>query len=216
MILLALAAQTVSVPLWRNIEAGMSPDQTATVLRSMEGIKSVTVKSKRGKAEDVEISYVDYGVPLGEQHVLLNPSFSDSQLTEIVLSTAPCESEGKVFADSVATSLAEKYGPAKPVSYTDRGGVEVAQGLAFSNGVTRATLFTNVDTPEPPRRLNASDLGYPMRQLVYNRQMRRCARDNGRSLEVRIVYSSEAASAAAADGTAIQNKAKEKALKDGL
>lgn len=214
----SIPAMAETVPLWQGLNQGMTPAQVASTLSSMDGIKSVKIKSKKGIPEDVEISYVSEGLPLGDVEVYLNPTFVASQLVSVEIMKGNCESEGRVFAELIFTSLTEKYGQSRPIKYVDNGGVEVGNDLAFSNGATRITVKITTKTPRLPAVPSEGQTSflYNSQRMSYLEQMTRCARDNGRSLAVFITYKSEALSQSGQDAFAKTQEARGKAVKDGL
>lgn len=211
-------AMAETVPLWQGLNQGMTPAQVASTLSSMDGIKSVKIKSKKGIPEDVKISYVSEGMPLGDVEVYLNPTFVASQLVSVEILKGNCESEGQVFAELILTSLTEKYGQSRPITYVDSGGVDVGNAIAFSNGITRVTVKITTKTPRPPALPldGQTSFLYNSQRMTYLEQMTRCARDNGRSLAVEITYTSEVVSQRGQDALQNTQEAKGKAVKDGL
>lgn len=136
------------VPLWRDLRVGMTPEQAAVALRSVEGISDVEVRrDRRGRFRSLRIKYSPSGVVLDGLKVEVQPVFSADGLQEVNLSGSACAGAARERGNRLGSALAERYGQRARERVVDEQGVQIEERIAFWNEQTRVRMSWRIDAP---------------------------------------------------------------------
>lgn len=211
--------------IWRDMRAGMSPEQFAESLRKVEGIKAVDVTRKGKKPARVKISYVSgNGIVIGDLNPSVNPLFVNDRLESITLSETQCYSTVEAKIEKLASALGEKYPKQQRVKVVSPDGVSVDTQRAFYNDDTRVTVsIASIENPYPQHLYGgtgfmaaANKLANSMADSNYNSAIEACPLDKGRKATIGLEYASQQQFLIEHSKEDADRAAKAKATKDGL
>ena len=219
-------AETGSQPvIWRDLRAGMSPEQFAEGLRKVDGIKAVDITRKGKKAAKVRITYAaGNGIAIGDLNAAITPTFTNDRLESISLSEADCYSTAAAKTEKLVAALGEKYPHQQRVRVVNSDGVSIDAQRAFYNDEARVTLsVTPIDNPYPQHLYGgtgfvaaANKLANSMADSNYNSAIEACPLDKGRKATIGLEYISQAQFTIDHSKESADRLAKAKATKDGL
>ena len=229
LILQLAAAQGLPVSsnpvLWRDFQSGMSPEQAAEKMRSLDGVVEANVnRSRKGKFKSIDIKYKDRGVSIGQEQMTLVPVFVGDVLTELELSSSACASVAAERMKILRQSLIEKYGRFAPERVIDENGVEVEKRGAFWNDQTRVRMSFQINAPsldytpsyggKTSRAL--AGLANLMNRQAYEAAVAACPSDQGATVTYTLNYSSQRQFLVDHDAEVKAREAKTKATRDAL
>ena len=216
---------TIGPVLWRDFRFGMTPEQTADVLRKIDGIKSVEVIRKPKKPTSLRITYTSAGVMVAEKRIGVAPLLENDRLTEVSIVNDSCASVGTEFAKQTALALKEKYPQHGREKVVDGNGVFVQYRFAFWNEGTRVRLSFSESNPGAyiPHTYGTGKVGGALANFAnavadasVESARAECPADIGKRLTTTIDYSSQAAFLAENQENGARQNAKAKELKDSL
>ncbi len=191
----------LGTPLWRDFRVGMTPEQVADVLRTVEGVSQATVKrNSRNKFSRISIKYSDFGVRVGDMKLEIEPVFENVQLDEINLSGRDCLSISTERMKLLRDSLSERYGHFVREKVVDENGVEFEQRAAFWNDDTRVRMSWQVQNPSKEYYSSSgrgvqgalAGLATMLSQQSYEDAVKACTADSGSTVTTTLNYSSQA------------------------
>lgn len=211
--------------IWRDLRAGMTPEQFADSLRKADGIKSVDVTRKGKKPAKVRIAYsVGDGMPIGDLNVAVTPSFVDDHLDSVSLTETSCYSAAKAKIEKLMSLLGDKYPHQQKVTVVNSDGVSTDTQRAFYNDEARVTLsVSTIENPYPQHLYGgsgfvaaANKLANSMADSNYNSAIEACPLDKGNKATLQLEYVSQVQFSLAHNKESADRAAKAKATKDGL
>lgn len=225
-----VTAPTVGEPamplLWRDLQIGMSPEQAAEKIRTIDGVKDVKVnRNKKSKFKSVDVKYKDQGVQIGPDQMVLTTLFDAESLSEISLSSSACASAAVEKMKVLRDSLTEKYGNVAPEKVVDENGVEIEKRAAFWNDEIRVRMSWQVNVPSQiytstygnGKLGNAlAALSNSMSQSAYDAAVNACPDDRGSTVLTTINYSSQSKFLVEHEAQVKARDAKAKATRDAL
>lgn len=145
---LANSPSPPSAPLWRELRVGMTPEQAAVAIRSVEGVSEAEVRrDRRGRFRSLRIRYLASGVIVDGLRVEVQPVFLTERLQEVNLSGTACAGAATERAARLGAALRERYGQSVRERVVDSEGVDIEQRFAFWNEHTRVRMSWSVDAP---------------------------------------------------------------------
>jgi len=209
-----------SATLWKGLAYGMSAEEAAANLRSVEGIRRVDIKYKK-KIPRLTVSYVADGVDIGPSKAVVETSFEANGLTEVRLKTDECASAAFPKAQTIAEALNEKYASSAREKVVDVSGQPIGFNFAFWDDVTRVRMsFADynpaIGQASIPGIGAAGAIADIFGAIASNAAERACPEDGGARVVTTITYLSQAAFLAEQRGfDADKEKIRRKAA-DGL
>lgn len=206
----ATAPGTASVPLWQSVREEMSPEEVASSLRSVDGIKSVAYKIGK-KGPTFSIRYVDAGVEISGIPFSVEPKFEQGRLVKINLNAKSCAKLIDAKYEIISDLLSQKYAKGREQREISEDGTFIAIRNTFISESTRVMMRVEQgDIPQyvPPK----TGLAGLMTTLINNgvdADRRECPNDTGRKSELKLVYSGQASSAATDNMNDGEQEAKE-------
>lgn len=212
--------------LWRDLQIGMSPEQTAEKIRTIDGVKDVKVnRNRKNKFKSIEFKYKDQGIHIGPDQMLLTTLFDGESLTEISLSSSACASAALEKMKLLKNSLTEKYGNVAPEKVVDENGVEIEKRAAFWTDEIRVRMSWQINVPSQTYTSTYGNgklgnalaaLSNSMSQSAYEAAVNACPDDRGSTVLTTINYSSQSKFLVEHEAEVKARDAKAKATRDAL
>lgn len=209
-LILAFALQTVAVdeasstrvPLWQTLREGMTVDETAAVLRGIEGIKTVTVKQSR-KRPSLSIKYESAGIEVAGLPYTITPLFKDSYLESVSLESKACLSLATEKYKVLREVLSQKYGKNLSSREVTEERELIAVRDTYSAMPTRVML--RLEPGDVPKYIHgATGLAGALAAIANastDADIEACPLDRGQRATIRVAYLNNA-NAAAIDAAA--------------
>lgn len=217
----AVAAQPVDdgrLILWQSLREGMTADETATALRTVEGVKNVTVKTSK-KGPSLSINYTGSGIEVAGLTYKVSTDFNTQGLSSVHLLSDACLGLAMEKYKGLRVLLADKYGEAKTQREVTPDRQLVAVRDTFTGTPTRVVI--RLEPGEIPQRVYAGGSKFAaslaqISNLATDQAIAACPNDAGQRASIEIAYLDNADAAAIAAQEAASKSAEQEADKSKL
>lgn len=210
-------ASSTYVPLWQSLREGMTVDEAAMAIRSIEGIKAVTVKQSR-KGPSLSIKYEATGIEVAGLPYQITPLFNGTRLESVRLETRACLTMATEKYKILQELLSQKYGSSR----TLREVTEERQLVAFRDtySTTPTRVMLRLEPGDVPEHIyGATGLAGALASISnasVDADIEACPLDRGQRATITVSYLNNANSTAIDAAAAAEEIAKRKRDKDKL
>lgn len=187
-------------PLWQELTVGMRPEVAAAVIRKVDGIRSVAVKtSKKGKAS-LSIEYTETGISFVGIRQTISTVFDGGALQSVTLSGQACATLAAAKFKELQTLLGEKYGAPVTQREVTEDRQFVGARSVFSSTPTRVMLryeLGEAPTYVPPAYGKFGRAMAAIANEAVEAEIAECPTDAGIKSKIEISYLSNAVATAA-------------------
>jgi hypothetical protein len=216
-----------SVPLWKGLVWGMSPENAAETLRRIDGVKTVEIIRRPKKPVALKTLYsMPDGVDIGVFRVQIQAAFIGDKLSEIALQNDSCGSAAVEADRIVSAALKDKFDHSGREKVVDDNGVLLEYRYVFWNDKTRVTMSFESSTPgaSPQHGYMSGRVGSALSGLANSMAdeaadaaRKACPADaNGARLKTSITYSAQKVFVDEQDARSAGEAAKSQRAKDSL
>ncbi len=221
--LMAFQNETVSPPenrdviLWQTLREGMNANEVATILRDVDGVKNVRVKTSR-RGDSVSISYTSNGIEVAGLPYRVFPNFEAGRLASIRLETEACLGLSTEKYKNIKELLAQKYGDGRSQRERSEENQLVAVRDVFSATPTRVLL--RLEPGSVPQHIyGATGIAGALAAIANasaDADIEACPNDRGQKATIQVTYSNNANSTAVDAAAALERERRRERDKGNL
>lgn len=179
--------------LWQDLRFGMTIDEAASALRTIEGIKSAQVRTSRKGKKSLKIAYTKSGFQIADLPSTISLGFDADRLQEVTINNEACLSLSVEKFKSLQSLLAEKYGEGKVQREVTEDQQFVGMRSTHANFPTRAMLrlepiYPPVGTPAPYGSGALGELASALSHSMADAAIDACPNDQGVKGGLSITY----------------------------